>query len=108
MADEETPKTDKPADESAPAIDTGFVDAAAGVATDEEAPIKLQQTVEIKDVGPCKKHVKVTVDRGAIDQRFNERFTELVQAQVKKFGDGGREVAFRVAVKGGKVTLTAK
>jgi hypothetical protein len=36
-----------------------------------------------------------------------ERFTELVQAQVKKFGDGGREVAFRVAVKGGKVTLTA-
>ncbi len=37
-----------------------------------------------------------------------ERFTELVQAQVKKFGDGGREVAFRVAVKGGKVTLTAK
>ena len=37
-----------------------------------------------------------------------ERFTELVQAQVKKLGDGGREVAFRVAVKGGKVTLTAK
>ena len=37
-----------------------------------------------------------------------ERFTELVQAQVKKFGEGGREVAFRVAVKGGKVTLTAK
>ncbi len=37
-----------------------------------------------------------------------ERFTELVQAQVKKFGDGGREVAFRVAVKGGKVSLTAK
>jgi hypothetical protein len=37
-----------------------------------------------------------------------ERFTELVQAQVRKLGDGGREVAFRVAVKGGKVTLTAK
>jgi hypothetical protein len=36
-----------------------------------------------------------------------ERFTELVQAQVKKLGEGGREVAFRVAVKGGKVTLTA-
>jgi trigger factor len=76
MADEETPKTDKPADE----IDTGFVDAAAGLATEEEGPIKLQQTVEIKDVGPCKKHVKVTVDRGAIDQRFNERFTELVRS----------------------------
>jgi hypothetical protein len=37
-----------------------------------------------------------------------ERFTELVQAQVKKLGSGGREVAFQVAVKGGKVTLTAK
>ena len=37
-----------------------------------------------------------------------ERFTELVQAQVKKLGDGGREVVFRVAVKDGKVTLTAK
>jgi len=37
-----------------------------------------------------------------------ERFTELVQAQVKKLGSGGREVAFRVAVKDGKVTLTAK
>jgi hypothetical protein len=37
-----------------------------------------------------------------------ERFTELVQAQVKKHGSGGRDVAFRVAVKDGKVTLTAK
>jgi len=37
-----------------------------------------------------------------------ERFTELVQAQVKKHGSGGRDVEFRVAVKGGKVTLTAK
>src|SRR5918993_3065038 len=37
-----------------------------------------------------------------------ERFTELVQAQVKKHGNGGRDVAFRVAVKDGKVTLTAK
>jgi hypothetical protein len=37
-----------------------------------------------------------------------ESFTELVQAQVKKLGGGGREVVFRVAVKDGKVTLTAK
>jgi hypothetical protein len=37
-----------------------------------------------------------------------ERFTELVKAQISKLGDGGREVAFRVAVKDGKVTLTAK
>jgi hypothetical protein len=36
-----------------------------------------------------------------------DRFTAVVQAQMKKLGEGGREVAFRVAVKEGKVTLTA-
>lgn len=41
---------------------------------------KLQQTVEIRDVGPCKKHVKVTVDRGAIDKQFDAKFTELVRS----------------------------
>ena len=25
---------------------------------------KLRQQVEITDVGPCKKHVKITIDRG--------------------------------------------
>lgn len=37
-----------------------------------------------------------------------ERFTELVRAQVRKHGAGGREVAFQVDVKGGKVTLSAR
>ncbi|MGE0040128.1 MAG: MXAN_5187 C-terminal domain-containing protein [Vicinamibacterales bacterium] len=37
-----------------------------------------------------------------------DRFQALVEAQVKKLGAGGREVAFRVAMKEGKVTLTAK
>ena len=41
---------------------------------------KLEQKVEIKDVGPCKKHVKVTVDRGGIDKQFDAKFTELVQS----------------------------
>jgi hypothetical protein len=36
-----------------------------------------------------------------------ERFTAVVQAQVKKLGKGGREVAFKLAVKEGRVTLTA-
>lgn len=36
-----------------------------------------------------------------------ERFNAVVQAQVKKLGEGGREVAFRVNMKEGKVTLTA-
>ena len=37
------------------------------------------------------------------------RFTDVVRAQVKKVGDDGKnEVAFRVAMKEGKVTLTVK
>jgi hypothetical protein len=36
-----------------------------------------------------------------------DRFNAAVQAQVKKLGQGGREVAFQVSVKEGKVTLTA-
>ena len=36
------------------------------------------------------------------------RFVEVVRAQVNKLGGGDAEVAFRVAVKDGKVTLTAK
>jgi trigger factor len=39
---------------------------------------KLPQTVEMRDVGPCKKHVKVTVDRAAIDARFDEKYTGLM------------------------------
>src|SRR4051794_23240752 len=40
---------------------------------------KLRQSVEITDVGPCKKHVKITVDRDAIDERFKEKFDELLK-----------------------------
>ena len=36
------------------------------------------------------------------------RFAEVVRAQVVKFGGGDKEVAFRVAKKNGKVTLTVK
>lgn len=41
----------------------------------------LQQAVEITDVGPCKKHIKVTIDRTAIDGRFDEKYTELVRSE---------------------------
>jgi hypothetical protein len=37
-----------------------------------------------------------------------EAFKQVVRAQVSKLGSGHGEVAFRVAVQGGKVTLTAK
>ena len=47
---------------------------------EEKKPAKLTQTVEMQDVGPCKKHIKVTVDRAAIDERFKEKFSELVKS----------------------------
>ena len=40
--------------------------------------VKLPQEVVITDAGPCKKHVKVTVDRAAIDTRFEEKFRDLM------------------------------
>jgi trigger factor len=39
---------------------------------------KIKQTVDIKDIGPCKKHIKVTVLREDIDASFQKKFKELV------------------------------
>ena len=44
----------------------------------EEQADKLNQTVEMRDIGPCKKHVKVTVDRNSIDSLIDKKFSELV------------------------------
>lgn len=54
----------------------------------EERP-KLTQAVEFKDIGPCKKHIKVSIDRADIDKRLNEKFSELTfDAQVRGFRPG--------------------
>jgi trigger factor len=39
---------------------------------------KLHQSVEIRDVGPCKKHIRVCVERKDIDARLGEQFSKLV------------------------------
>ena len=39
---------------------------------------KIEQTVEIKDVGPCKKYIKVTIARAVLDKKFDEKYKELV------------------------------
>src|SRR5262249_3524207 len=48
--------------------------------------------VEINDVGPCKKHIKVTIERDDIQNRLNEKFNELVggdnPAQIPGFRPG--------------------
>src|SRR5882762_8033425 len=79
MADE--PKTETPEPE-APAT-------ATATETEDEAKKKLHQQVEIRDVGPCKKHIKVSVERGDIDELFNSKFSELVtDANVAGFRPG--------------------
>jgi trigger factor len=68
MADEDTTATTAPPEDA---------DKPEGEAPADDG--KLKQTVEITDVGPCKKHVKITVDRDAIDERFQEKFDELLK-----------------------------
>ena len=60
-----------------------------GTATAEEEQKKLNQTVEIKDVGPCKKQIKVSIARDDIDERLDEKYSELiVDANVAGFRPG--------------------
>jgi trigger factor len=63
-----------------PAQDTG---------AEEKEPEKLHQAVEMQDIGPCKKHVKVTVERGDIDRLLDKKYSELVvDAHVAGFRPG--------------------
>lgn len=39
---------------------------------------KVQQVVEIKDIGPCRKHIKVAISREDIDKKFNAQYKDLV------------------------------
>lgn len=43
-----------------------------------EAAVKLPQQVVITDAGPCKKHVKVTIERAAINSRMDEKFSDMM------------------------------
>lgn len=49
-----------------------------GAAELPKAKEKLQQSVEIRDVGPCRKHIKVTVDRNNIDKLLADKYKQLV------------------------------
>lgn len=46
---------------------------------EEKHEHKLHQTVAIKDVGPCKKHIQVTIPREDIEHRLNDKYKELVK-----------------------------
>jgi trigger factor len=51
--------------------------AAEGQEAEQEHP-KLNQAVDIRDVGPCKKHIKVSIERESIDNRLDEKFKEIM------------------------------
>lgn len=68
--------TDEPRPEDAPG--TATAEQATETTADDQKPAKLSQQVDLKDIGPCKKHIKVTVDRAAIDAKMDEQFKKLV------------------------------
>jgi len=66
-------------------------DVAVADAPDAEEPVRLRQSVDVRDIGPCKKHITVTIERQDIDERLNEKFSELVvqsRSQVRGFRPG--------------------
>lgn len=81
MTDETNPQTEEP-------------EAPAAVAEGEEPktaeePKKLKQTVEMRDIGPCKKYIKVSVDRQEVDRLLEEKYSELMgDANVAGFRPG--------------------
>lgn len=84
MAEEE--QVNEPESEASAAVTEPAEQAAEGT---EEEKLVLQQSVEVQDAGPCKKHVKVTVQRAEIDKLHDKKIAELVSdAQVPGFRPG--------------------
>jgi trigger factor len=56
--------------------------------TEPQTP-KLVQTVDIVDIGPCKKHIKVSVARSSLDERLDSKYSKLVpESNVAGFRPG--------------------
>ncbi len=98
MAEENRPS----ADDAGNAIATESVANPAAADTEAteatETKEKLHQQVDIRDAGPCRKHIKVTVERDDVDKLLNEKYKELVgDAWVPGFrpGKAPREVVIR-------------
>src|SRR5262245_30695190 len=64
---------------------------------DGDKPKKLKQAVEFKDVGPCKKHIKVTIERDDIQAKLNEKYSELVSDADPAHGRPGAAVPLRLS-----------
>src|SRR6266705_2384585 len=106
MADENEPTTaggeiatateNAVATDSATATEIAPTDEQTGEEKKEKE--KLQQQVLILDVGPCRKHIKVTVDRTDVDKLLDAKYKELVgDSSVPGFrpGKAPRQVVVR-------------
>ncbi len=61
----------------------------AALPSSEETSRKLNQSVQIKDAGPCKKHIQVTIPRSDLDVRLAEKFSEVsLEAPIRGFRPG--------------------
>jgi trigger factor len=66
---------------------TAVVDVPDTEAAEESA--KLNQIVEATDIGPCKKHVKVSVDEADIKRLIDDKYSKMVvETQVPGFRPG--------------------
>jgi trigger factor len=87
MTDETNPTRTEP--EGAATVAEQIPGAPPEETGEEKKPEKLHQTVEMSDVGPCKKHIKVTIDRADIDKMLDAKYSELVHdSNVKGFRPG--------------------
>jgi trigger factor len=87
MTDETQGTTTEP--EDAGAVTEQVPETEAEESTEEKKDEKLHQTVELTDIGPCKKHIKVSIDRADIDKKLDEKYSELVvDANVAGFRPG--------------------
>jgi trigger factor len=74
-------------------LEAGGEDGSAPSGDEEEEgidkPEKLHQKVEMRDIGPCKKHIKVTIERDDIEGLLNKKYSKLVtDAHVPGFRPG--------------------
>ncbi len=90
MAEENQANEPEPEAEAGPTVTESAPEGAEATQEGgEEEKLHLQQAVDIQDTGPCKKHVKVTVERAEIDNLYNKKIAELVSdAQVPGFRPG--------------------
>jgi trigger factor len=90
MTDE--PKPDQPGTDSGTTTaeqPAAPPEAAEGAEAQEPERPKLNQQVDIRDVGPCKKHIKVAVQRESIDNRLDAKFKEIMpESNVSGFRPG--------------------